>query len=176
MNNYSKDELVFLASLRNFIDCYTVNDSNNHLVNKYKESVNAELIGEIDNYVDFVIRKKFPSYANQDYNDIKNEVIAEILKALPKYNGTASLSTYLNPYILAGVTKEICYRTNRTLQQNRNIIKIERAKIELMKEGYKEEEITYQMLSDLTGMSVDSIIDSYRFQIRISLDSLDDTI
>ena len=45
-----------------------------------------------------------------------------------------------------------------------------------MKEGYKEEEITYQMLSDLTGMSVDSIIDSYRFQIRISLDSLDDTI
>ncbi len=172
MKNYSNDELAFLTGVRKTSDEFLKN-TNSELVKKYITLVNTDILGEIEYYIDFYIWKNYRTYAYSNYDDIKNEVVVEILTNLSKYNGKGSFLTFITPYIKAGITREICFRANRTLQQNRNILKINKTREALLEIGYKESEITVELLSQYTNLSVKVIKNSFNFQTPINLDNLD---
>ena len=141
---------------------------------KERESLYLYFMEKIQNYIHYIIRKKFsnvidctPVYNgkggfsySEEYNNAVTDVLAKaIFPNIEKYDATKyTLTTFYKPYILEVLTKMVYDTTKKhSKYYAENMKAIREAKKELEDLGYSEGEITNLMIAEKTGLSLKSI-------------------
>ena len=124
--------------------------------------INQIVYDRIWKYVKQRIYKKFPTYCIVLQEELLQSAFAQIFQEFPRYPGTCTLPMFCNSHITHACTVEISFYTKVKRYDNENLTKINRAKSQLLANGFSESEITISDIQDLTNLSPVQIENSIR--------------